>query len=183
MGSHVKITLWPGSVVLYVILDPENREGMGMARVKTSKGKFDGINAVADKNGVIAALAIDQRGSLKKAIAKAKGSEVGDGELVEFKTLVAEILTPYASAILLDPEYGLEASKHRATDCGLLLAYERTGYDASVKGRLPDRRALGLRARRGTEAAQALLPGRPGGDPQGPGGGGTARQGKGIGAE
>jgi tagatose 1,6-diphosphate aldolase len=109
-----------------------------MTKVRISKGKFDGINAVADSNGVIAALAIDQRGSLKKAIAKAKGSEASDAELVEFKALVAEILTPYASAILLDPEYGLEPSKHRAKKCGLLLAYEKTGYDATVKGRLPD---------------------------------------------
>jgi tagatose 1,6-diphosphate aldolase len=109
-----------------------------MTAVTMSKGKFDGINAVADKNGVIAALAIDQRGSLRKAITKAKGSDANEAELVEFKVLVAEILTPYASAILLDPEYGLEASKQRAPGCGLLLAYEKTGYDAAVRGRLPD---------------------------------------------
>jgi tagatose 1,6-diphosphate aldolase len=48
------------------------------------------------------------------------------------------VLTPHASAVLLDPEYGLEASKRRAKNAGLLLAYEKTGYDASVKGRLPD---------------------------------------------
>jgi tagatose 1,6-diphosphate aldolase len=109
-----------------------------MPKVRISKGKFDGINAVADEHGVIAALAIDQRGSLKKAIAKAKGGEASDAELSEFKVLVSELLTPYASAILLDPEYGLEASKYRAKNAGLLLAYEKTGYDASVKGRLPD---------------------------------------------
>lgn len=85
-----------------------------MAKVKMSKGKFNGINAVADANGVIAAVAIDQRGSLQKAIANAKGEEVGATELSEFKVLVSEQLTPYASAILLDPEYGLEAVKHRA---------------------------------------------------------------------
>ncbi len=109
-----------------------------MAKVRMSKGKFAGINAVADQNGVIAALAIDQRGSLKKAIAKAKGGEASDAELIEFKILVSEVLTPYASAILLDPEYGLEASERRATNAGLLLAYEKTGYDVTAKGRLPD---------------------------------------------
>jgi tagatose 1,6-diphosphate aldolase len=103
-----------------------------------SKGKFDGINAVADENGVIAALAMDQRGSLRKAIATAKGSDADDAELSEFKALVSALLTPYASAILLDPEYGLGASKRRAKRTGLLLAYEKTGYDATVKGRLPD---------------------------------------------
>ena len=109
-----------------------------MARVTMTKGKFDGINAVADKNGVIAALAIDQRGSLQKAIAKAKGSDTSDAELSEFKVLVSELLTPYTSAILLDPEYGLEASKRRAKNAGLFLAYEKTGYDVTARGRLPD---------------------------------------------
>jgi len=43
----------------------------------------------------------------------------------EFKTLVTEVLTPHASAILLDPEWGLPASKRRAKNAGLLLAYEK----------------------------------------------------------
>jgi tagatose 1,6-diphosphate aldolase len=103
-----------------------------------TRGKFDGINAVADERGVIAAMAIDQRGSLKKAIAKAKGGEASDAELSEFKVIASELLTPHASAILLDPEYGLEAVKHRASNAGVFLAYEKTGYDATVKGRLPD---------------------------------------------
>ena len=47
-------------------------------------------------------------------------------------------MTPYASSILLDPEYGLPASKVRAENSGLLIAYEKTGYDATVPGRLPD---------------------------------------------
>jgi tagatose 1,6-diphosphate aldolase len=109
-----------------------------MAKVRMSKGKFEGISAVADDNGVIAALAIDQRGSLQKAITKVKGSPAGDDDLRQFKMLISEVLTPYASAILLDPEYGLEAIPLRARRAGVLLAYEKTGYDAAVKGRLPD---------------------------------------------
>jgi tagatose 1,6-diphosphate aldolase len=56
----------------------------------------------------------------------------------EFKTLVTEVLTPHASAILLDPEWGLPASKRRAKNAGLLLAYEKTGYDKTGPGRLGD---------------------------------------------
>jgi tagatose 1,6-diphosphate aldolase len=108
------------------------------SKVRITRGKFNGINAVADENGVIAAAAMDQRGSLKKAIAKAKGGDASDAELSEFKAIGTEMLTPYASAILMDPEYGLEAIKHRAKNAGVLLAYEKTGYDATVKGRLPD---------------------------------------------
>ena len=33
---------------------------------------------------------------------------------------------------------GSGPSKHRAKGSGLLLAYEKTGYDAKVTGRLPD---------------------------------------------
>jgi tagatose 1,6-diphosphate aldolase len=109
-----------------------------VAKVQISKGKFDGIQACADAKGVIAAAAMDQRGSLKKAIAKAHGSEVGDEALTEFKTAVTKVLTRHASAILMDPEYGLPALQARAPGTGVLLAYEKTGYDVSVKGRLPD---------------------------------------------
>lgn len=56
----------------------------------------------------------------------------------EFKILVSEVLTPHASAILLDPEWGLPASKRRAKNAGLLLAYEKTGYDKTGPGRLGD---------------------------------------------
>ncbi|HEY3345727.1 MAG TPA: tagatose 1,6-diphosphate aldolase [Anaerolineaceae bacterium] len=105
---------------------------------KLSKGKIDGINAIADKNGVIAALAMDQRGSLQKSIAKARGGEASADDLREFKQIISEVLTPYASAILLDPEFGLDAVRHRDPKAGVLLAYEKTGYDATVKGRLPD---------------------------------------------
>jgi tagatose 1,6-diphosphate aldolase len=109
-----------------------------MATVRISKGKFDGIQACADEHGVIAAAAMDQRGSLKKAIAKARGGDVDDAALTEFKTLVTKVLTKHASAILMDPEYGLPALEARAPGTGVLLAYEKTGYDVSVKGRLPD---------------------------------------------
>ena len=96
------------------------------------------MKAVSDARGVIAAAAMDQRGSLKKALAKERGGDVGDRELEEFKTLVTEVLTPHASAILLDPEWGIPASKRRAKNAGLLMAYEKTGYDAALPGRLPD---------------------------------------------
>ena len=101
-------------------------------------GKLAGLKSVSDARGVIAAAAMDQRGSLKKSLAKEKGvADVPDSYLVEFKELVTEVLTRHASAILLDPEFGLPASKRR-NGKGLLLAYEKTGYDAALPGRLPD---------------------------------------------
>jgi Tagatose-1,6-bisphosphate aldolase len=109
-----------------------------MAKVRISKGKFNGIQACADQNGIIAAAAMDQRGSLRKSIEKLRGAAITDEELTAFKTAVTKVLTRHASAILMDPEYGLPALKERAPGTGVLLAYEKTGYDATVKGRLPD---------------------------------------------
>src|SRR5437016_2652057 len=94
-------------------------------KVRLSSGKFSGINAVADETGIIAAAAMDQRGSLKKAIAKARGGDASSKDLSEFKIQVTEVLTRYASAILLDPEYGLEAVKHRAPNAGVFLEIGR----------------------------------------------------------
>ena len=106
--------------------------------MKLTPGKLAGMKNVSDKRGVIAAAAMDQRGSLQKALAKEKGGEITDAMLEEFKTIVSEVLTRHASAILLDPEWGLPASKRRAKGSGLLLAYEKTGYDKTGPGRLPD---------------------------------------------
>ena len=106
--------------------------------MKLTPGKLAGMKAVSDSRGVIAAAAMDQRGSLQKALAKEKGGEVSDAMMEEFKTIVTEVLTPHATAILLDPEWGLPASKRRAKNAGLLLAYEKTGYDKAEPGRLPD---------------------------------------------
>src|SRR5947209_933849 len=102
-----------------------------------TSGKYRRLMALSDEHGVIAALAIDQRGSLKKAMTAITNRAITVPEIVEFKTLVSEVLTPYASAILLDLEYGLEAARHRTDRTGLLLAYEETGYDTTIKGRLP----------------------------------------------
>jgi tagatose 1,6-diphosphate aldolase len=106
--------------------------------MKLTPGKLAGLRRVSTDRGVIAAAAMDQRGSLQKSLAKEKGSAVTDAMMEEFKSLVAEVLTPHASAILLDPEWGLPASKRRAKNAGLLLAYEKTGYDKTGPGRLPD---------------------------------------------
>jgi tagatose 1,6-diphosphate aldolase len=106
--------------------------------IELTPGKLAGLKAVSNERGVIAAAAMDQRGSLQKSLAKAKGvAEVPDSMLEDFKSMVTDTLTKYASAILLDPEFGLPATKHRHGK-GLLLAYEKTGYDASDAGRLPD---------------------------------------------
>lgn len=88
--------------------------------------------------GIISALAFDQRGALKRMMAAHQSEEPSVEQMEALKVMVSEELTPYASSILLDPEYGLPATKVKADTAGLLLAYEKTGYDATTTSRLPD---------------------------------------------
>jgi tagatose 1,6-diphosphate aldolase len=106
-----------------------------------SEGKLRRLKALANERGVIAAAAMDQRGSLQKSLASARGvdsKEITPAMMSEFKVIVSKVLTPHASAILLDPEFGLDAAAARSKNAGLLLAYELSGYDNTQPGRLPD---------------------------------------------
>lgn len=96
------------------------------------------MEKLSDENGIISALAFDQRGALKRLMAQYQEAEPTVAQMEELKVLVAEELTPYASSMLLDPEYGLPATKALDKNAGLLLAYEKTGYDTSSTKRLPD---------------------------------------------
>jgi tagatose 1,6-diphosphate aldolase len=107
---------------------------------RLTAGKHRGLAAVSGPRGSIAALAIDQRSALRSLFARPMGidpEKVPVEKLMQFKEVVSRILTPHASAILLDPEYGLPAARQRAKTAGLLLACEKTGYDKNVPGRLP----------------------------------------------
>src|SRR5437870_5247677 len=106
-------------------------------RARVTKGKAKNIDACADDRGIIRAAAMDQRGSLMREIGKQGGAATPES-LTEFKTAVTKALTPYATAILMDPEYGLPALKAKAPNAGVLLAYERSGYDADPENRMPD---------------------------------------------
>src|SRR5579872_7439998 len=121
--------------------DTESRVQFLRRVMQLSNGKLRHMNALANKDGVISAAAMDQRGSLQKSIAAARGIDskaVTPEMMAEFKGAVVRVLTPHASAILLDPEYSIGVLGERAKSCGLLLAYEESGYDNTKPGRLPD---------------------------------------------
>jgi tagatose 1,6-diphosphate aldolase len=89
-----------------------------------SPGKRTRLERVSNQEGVIAALAIDQRSALRALLAKAKGvapDEIPGRMLEEFKEGVSRVLTPHASAILLDPEFGLPAAGQASEDLGPLV--------------------------------------------------------------
>jgi tagatose 1,6-diphosphate aldolase len=108
--------------------------------VRLSPGKRRRLEAVSDSRGVIGALAIDQRDALRRLFSaelKIEKNLVPREQLEEFKSIVVRVLSPYASAVLLEPEYGLHAATQRAPSSGLLMAYEVSGYDPAVPSRLP----------------------------------------------
>ena len=96
--------------------------------------KQEKLKRLCDKNRIIGALAIDQRGALRRML----GEDTPVDQLETFKVLVSKYLTKYASSILLDPELGWKAAEARDKNAGLLVAYEKTGYDKTVPGRYPD---------------------------------------------
>lgn len=101
-----------------------------------SAGKARCLTALSNEQGILTALAMDQRGSLRKTINNLLGRDMRDDELSAFKTVVSKALTPYASAVLLDPQFGHQALASRAPNCGAILSYEESGYDTTTKGRM-----------------------------------------------
>ena len=125
--------------------------------------KLQRLNAIATDEGLITAVAMDQRSSLRQMIARAAGAPVetiSDGQLTEFKNVVTSVLSPHASAVLLDPEYGLPAARIRAAGSGLLLTYELDGYENPRPHRMlalmPDTTVAKLRDL-GADAIKILL--------------------------
>src|SRR5437879_6954547 len=108
--------------------------------VMLSLGMRKRLEAVSDSRGVIGVLAIDQLDALRRLFSaelKIEKSSVPRDQLEEFKSIVVRVLSPHASAVLLEPEYGLQAAGQRAPSAGLLMAYEVSGYDPGVPSRLP----------------------------------------------
>lgn len=69
--------------------------------VKTTQ-KTASIEHLSNDKGVISALAFDQRGALKRMMAKHQTDEPTIEQIEQLKVLVSEELTQYASSILLN---------------------------------------------------------------------------------
>lgn len=78
------------------------------------------LDVLKDETGSFSMLAIDQRESLRTMMAATREGPVTDQDLVDFKTAASRALTPFASAVLLDRQYGLEAAA--ASSAPLILA-------------------------------------------------------------
>jgi tagatose-1,6-bisphosphate aldolase len=85
-----------------------------------------GLDAIADRDGVFSIIAMDQRNTLRRMFA-AVGRTAEPAAMRAAKVDVARALTPAASGILLDPDFGVPAVREAgalAPTCGLLVAAE-----------------------------------------------------------
>ena len=90
-----------------------------MTKVQTAPAKI----APLMKQDGLTMLALDQRGSLRTIIANGKDEgSVGDERLIEFKAVGAEILSPMASAVLLDSGLGRKAMAKVAPGVPIILS-------------------------------------------------------------
>lgn len=103
-----------------------------------SIGKLRGLASTATKEGVFTILAFDHRQSFTKMLTPKQGEAASYADIVAAKSAVVEALSPYASAVLLDPEYSAAQSIANGAlpgRTGLLVAVEETGYSGSATAR------------------------------------------------
>lgn len=121
-------------------------------------------------SGGFAMLAVDQREALRAMIAERTGAPVPDRDVTAFKVAAARALTPYASAILVDPQFGwnaVVAERAVAPSCALIAAADHfvPGEREFVQEAVIDESLdLGQLAREGAVALKLLVVWRPDGD-------------------
>jgi tagatose 1,6-diphosphate aldolase len=106
-----------------------------------SIGKLRGLQQLADSRGMMTMCAIDHRGALKRALNEKNPDAVSYQDMVDFKLDLCQAVAPFASAILLDPEYGAGqaiAAGLLPGPKGLLVSMEKTGYTGDSTARITE---------------------------------------------
>ena len=83
---------------------------------------------LARPSGGFAMLAVDQREALRDMMARARSTDISDADMTEFKVSAARTLTPYASAALIDTDFGWDAAVEQGAvdpSCALIAAADR----------------------------------------------------------
>jgi sulfofructosephosphate aldolase len=85
------------------------------------------LDALARDSGMFLMVAMDQRESLRTMLAE-HGHDATDERIVQFKLAVTRELSPHASALLVDSEYGwfdrIVSERLVAPSCGLIMAVD-----------------------------------------------------------
>ncbi len=103
-----------------------------------SVGKYRGLQQCSTSFQTFTILALDHRNNLRTALNPQAPGTVPDDMLVEFKRQVTSALSPAATAVLLDPEFGAAqciVCSALPGSTGLVLAVESTGYNGDPQAR------------------------------------------------
>jgi tagatose 1,6-diphosphate aldolase len=106
-----------------------------------SIGKLRGLQQLADSKGMMTMCAIDHRGALKRALSEKNSAAVSYQDIVDFKLDLCQAVAPFASAILLDPEYGAGQAITAGLlpgPKGLLVSMEKTSYSGDSTARITE---------------------------------------------
>lgn len=99
-----------------------------------SPGRWRGLQTTSTSNHVFCILAFDQRGSYHKMLPAGTDYHTA----VAIKSDIVKSLSRYATATLLDPDYGMTPAFEMANTCGLLLSVEKSGYSGDSTYRKTD---------------------------------------------
>ncbi len=141
--------------------------------VELSAGKFRNLMCLSSDEGQFLMLAIDQRGSLEKALKETTGGAPSFDDMAGCKEVITATLSPIATGLLTDPIYGMARSlPHIPRDVGILLAYEHSGAGKGgpsgreLTSRLVDGWSVNLISRAGANAVKLLLQYQPDASPE-----------------
>ncbi len=106
---------------------------------RLSVGKIRGLQQFSTADGIFVICAMDHRESLRRMLDEEAPETVDYQEMVAHKLELCQALAPYASGVLLDPNYGAAqciAGNVLPGNTGLLVSIEDTGYTGSKEERL-----------------------------------------------
>jgi len=100
--------------------------------LSTPLGTYRHLTQCSTENGHFVVLAIDHRANLLDALNQSAGKDYSDKAFSDFKLEVVDALIPDASALLIDPAYGMARGIAKGiigTQHGILLPLEVTNYN------------------------------------------------------
>jgi len=87
-------------------------------------------------DGSVFGVAVDQGSGLEAAIKDARGAAAQPDDLLQFKRIVVETLSPDATTLLVDSNFGRELLPSYDADCIKMLAFEADVYKISDEDRI-----------------------------------------------
>lgn len=93
-------------------------------------------NDIFKFDGTVYGVAVDQGSGLEAAIKEARGTESQDDDLLQFKRIVVETLSPDATTLLVDSTFGRDLLPRYDANCTKMLAFEADVYKITDEDRI-----------------------------------------------